>query len=73
MTSRPSIRCAGKMQECTGFAVDEHRAGAAVAGVAALLHLEVAVVAQEGAQALAGPRVAGGVLSVDLELHPASS
>ena len=36
-------------------AVHVHRAGAAVAGVAALLHAEVALLAQERPQALAGP------------------
>jgi hypothetical protein len=38
-------------------AVDKHRTGAAVARVAALLHLEVAMFAQERAQTLAWPRI----------------
>ena len=41
------------------FAVDDHRAGPAVAGVAALLHLEMRVIPQEGPQALPRPWFAG--------------
>ena len=55
------------------LAVDPHRAGPAVAGVAALLDAEPAEVAQKGAQALAG---AGRVLrrdAVDGEAHGAPS
>ena len=40
------------------LAVEPDGAGAAIAGVAALLDAEAAVVAQEGAQALAGKRLA---------------
>ena len=47
------------------------RAGAAVAGVAALLDAEPAQVAQEGAQALAGPRLRRSALAVDLIAHDA--
>lgn len=54
-----------------GYAVHVHGAGAAVAGVAALLHAEPAVLPQERPQALAGPRPPGGGRSVDV--HPASS
>ena len=59
------------MQECTGLPSSEHRAGAAVAGVAALLDLEVAVLAQQGAQALARARVRVDGVAVDRELHAA--
>ena len=58
------------------LAVERHRAGAAVAGIASLLDAEQPESAQEGAQALAGRRVPGHRLAVDGELHagsPASS
>ena len=42
-------------------AVEPDRAGAAIAGVAALLDAEHAALAQEGAQALAGPRLGENV------------
>ena len=54
-------------------AVEPDGAGAAVALVAALLDAEPAVVAQEGAQALAWCRLGGKHLAVDRELHRAAS
>ena len=51
------------------LAVDQHGAGAAVAGVAALLDAEMAEFAQERAQALPGLRRFGKLLAVDLERH----
>ena len=51
------------------LAIDQHGAGAAVAGVAALLDAEMAELAQEGAQALAGLRRFEKLLAVDLERH----
>ena len=54
------------------LAVERHRAGAAVAGVAAFLDAEPAEPAQEGAQALAGRGLGIGRLTVDRELHAAS-
>ena len=52
------------------LAVDQHGAGAAVAGVAALLDAEMAELAQERAQALAGvAAVLRKLLAVDLEAH----
>ncbi len=53
--------------------VEDHAARAAVAGVAALLHLAVPVLAQEGPQRLARPRVGLDLVTVDLEPHAASS
>jgi len=55
------------------LAVDVHRAGAAVARVAAFLDAEDFQIAQEGAQALAGLRLGRIELAVDLELAHASS
>src|SRR5258705_552146 len=51
------------------LAVDQHGAGAAVAGVAALLDAEMAEFAQERAQALAGLRRLRKLPAVDLERH----
>ncbi len=51
------------------LAVDQHGAGAAVAGVAALLDAEMAEFAQERAQALAGLRLIEKLFAVDLERH----
>ena len=51
------------------LAVDQHGAGAAVAGVAAFLDAEMAELAQERAQALAGARGFRKCLAVDLEAH----
>src|SRR5215204_748897 len=51
------------------LAVDQHGAGAAVAGVATLLDAEMAEFAQERAQALAGLRRFGKLPAVDLERH----
>src|SRR5205085_8575759 len=59
-----------------GSAVDVHGAGAAVAGVAALLDAEVAAFAQVGAQALAGAGLLGVLAAVDLDAearHASSS
>ena len=53
-------------------AVDQHGAGAAVAGVAALLDFEVLLVANEGAQALPGGRRGVEGFSVDLQSHERS-
>src|SRR4051812_21668454 len=50
-------------------AVQQHGAGAAIAGVAALLHAEMAELAQERAQALAGARALRKRLAVDVEAH----
>src|SRR5947207_1025724 len=59
------------------LAVDQHRTGAAITGVAAFLDAEMPELAQEGSQALPGPRSFGKRLAVDLEAHdhpaPASS
>ena len=46
-------------------AVEPDGAGAAIAGVAALLDAEDATLAQEGAQALSGLRLGGKQLAVD--------
>ena len=51
----PRRGTAGTRQLCTGLPSRMHRAGAAVAGVATLLHAEPAEFAQERAKALAGP------------------
>jgi hypothetical protein len=59
----------GKDARMHRVSVDQYRAGTAVAGVAALLHLVVAVVAQERAQTLSGRRVAVDGLIVDSESH----
>ena len=48
-------------------AVQPDSAGAAIAGIAALLHAEAAVLAQEGAQALAGSRRALDPAAIDGE------
>ncbi len=58
------------------LAVERHRAGAAVAGVAAFLDAEPAELAQEGAQALPRRRLGLRQLAVDGQFHapsPASS
>src|SRR4051812_4452805 len=52
-----------------GLAVEQHGAGAAVAGIAALLHTEMAELAQERAQALPGARLLRKRRAVDLEAH----
>ena len=54
-------------------AVDPDRAGAAIAGVAALLDPEAALLPQKGAQALPGSRLGGDRLAVDGEIHAAAS
>ncbi len=54
-----------------GHAVEPDRAGAAIALVAALLDAEPAVLAQEGAQALAGRGLGRKLLAVDREVHGA--
>src|SRR5581483_9417058 len=51
------------------LAIEQHGAGAAIAGVAALLHAEMAEFAQEGAQALARARCLRKRLAVDLKTH----
>src|SRR3954469_3734321 len=51
------------------LAVEQHGAGAAVAGVATLLDAEMAEFAQERAQALAGEGRFEKLLAVDLERH----
>ncbi|MGY4481078.1 hypothetical protein ACVWWR_000269 [Bradyrhizobium sp. LM3.2] len=51
------------------LAVEQHGASAAIAGVAALLHAEMAELAQERAQALAGARCLRKRFAVDLEAH----
>src|SRR5512147_3114039 len=51
------------------LAIDQHGAGAAVAGVATFLDTEMAEFAQERAQALAGLWRFGKFLAVDLECH----
>src|ERR1700710_956951 len=51
------------------LAVDQHGAGAAVAGVAAFLDAEMAELAQKGPQALSGPRAFRKFLAVDLIAH----
>ena len=55
------------------FAVDMHRTGAAIAGVAALLHAEDLEIAQEGAQTLAGLGCRRIETAVDLQRAHASS
>src|SRR5436305_9121589 len=59
------------------LAIDQHRTSAAITGVAALLDAEMPELAQEGPQALPGPRSFRKCLAVDLEAHdrpaPASS
>ena len=52
-----------------GLAVEQHGAGAAIAGVAALLHSELAEFAQERAQALAGAWRLRKIRAIDLEAH----
>jgi hypothetical protein len=51
------------------LAIDQHRAGAAVAGVAAFLDAEMPEVAQESPQALSGARAFRKLLAVDFEGH----
>ena len=52
------------------LAVEPDRAGAAIAGIAALLDAEHAAIAQEGAQALSGRRLGGEQFAVDVVVHP---
>src|SRR4051794_873422 len=54
-------------------AVDHHRTGAAVACVAALLHVEVAVFTQERAQALPWPRIILKRFAVHDDRHDSST
>ncbi len=68
VTSRPAAR-SGVQAGVDGGRVDEHRAGAAVAGVAALLDLDVAGLAQQRAQALAGSGLDLAGVPVDGDLH----
>ena len=49
--------------------VEPDRAGAAIAGVAALLDAKDTAVAQEGAQALTRPRFSGELLAIDGVVH----
>ena len=56
-----------------GHAVEPHRAGAAIALVAAFLDTEPAMLAQEGAQALPRSRFRRELPAVDGEVHRASS
>ncbi len=51
------------------LAIEEHGAGAAIAGIAAFLDAETAELTQEGAQALAGLRLLRKAVAVDLETH----
>ena len=51
------------------LAVEQHGAGAAIAGVATLLDAEMPEFAQERSQALPGSRGFGKRLAVDLERH----
>ena len=51
-------------------AVQPHRAGAAITGVAALLDTEHAAVTQKGAQALSGGRLGGKQFAIDVVVHP---
>ena len=51
------------------LAVDQHGAGAAIAGVAALLDAEMAELAQKGAQALPGAGSFRELPAVDVESH----
>jgi hypothetical protein len=53
-----------------GHAVEPHGAGAAIAGVAALLDPEYAPVTQEGAQALSRCWLGGKQFAVDVVVHP---
>ena len=56
VTAWPSARKAGNQAAVHRLAVDQHGAGAAIAGVAALLDAEMSELAQERAQALPGAR-----------------
>src|ERR1700730_9349836 len=51
------------------LSIEQHGAGAAVAGVAAFLDAEMPKLAQEGAQALPGAGILRKFLAVDLEGH----
>jgi hypothetical protein len=53
-----------------GHAVEPHRAGAAIAGIAALLDAEHAPVTQKGAQELSRRRLGGKQFAVDVVIHP---
>ena len=55
-----------------GLAVEQYRTGAAVAGIAAFLHAEMAELAQEGAQALPSAGVLREAFAVYLECHASS-
>src|SRR5262249_31706047 len=63
----------GDQARVHGLAVEQHRAGAAVAGVAALLDAEMSELAQKCAQALASARLLRKCLAVDLESHDRSA
>ena len=54
-----------------GLAVEQHRARAAIAGVAALLDLEVPCLAQQRAKALTRAGAGVDLVAVDPELHVA--
>src|SRR5262249_33423891 len=56
-----------------GLAVDQHAAGAAVAGIAAFLDAEMPELAQKGPQALSRARPLCKRLAVDLKAHGAST
>ena len=67
------LRAEGREQAAVDrLAVEMDGAGAAIAGIAALLDAEPAALAQQGAQALAGPRVHVLRMAVDDDPHPAS-
>src|ERR1700748_785627 len=51
------------------LAVDQHGAGAAIAGVATLLHAEIGELAPKGAQALACARRLRKAFAVDRKAH----
>ena len=67
VTVWPSARNAGNQAAVHRLVVEQHGAGAAVAGIAALLDAEMAELAQERAQALPGARSLFETLAVDLE------
>ena len=73
VTSRPAARKAGTRQLVKRHAVEPDRAGAAIALVAALLDAEPAVLAQEGAQALAGRRLGRELLPLTVRFMLAAS
>ncbi|MGY4503057.1 hypothetical protein ACVWYH_007014 [Bradyrhizobium sp. GM24.11] len=63
--------CAKRRDQATmhRLAVEQHGAGAAVAGVTAFFHPEMAKLAQERAQALADARRLRKIRAIDLEAH----